>query len=64
MVFFLFILKIVYCVYSLESPQRGDSNENTQHTFMLKKTEKISLLNLLTWRYNQPSLARTTPVSN
>ena len=36
---------------------------NTQHTFMLKKLEKISLLSLLTWRYNQPSLARTTPVS-
>ena len=23
---------IVYCVYSLESPYRGDSNEYTQHT--------------------------------
>ena len=23
----------VYCVYSLESPHRGDSNECTQHTF-------------------------------
>ena len=26
----------------------GDSNENTQYTFMLKKIEKISLLCLLT----------------
>ena len=26
---FFFILKIVYCVYSLESPWWGDSNENT-----------------------------------
>ena len=25
---------MVYCVYSLESPQRGDSNEYTQYTFM------------------------------
>ena len=32
---------MVYCVYSLESPQWGDSNENTQHTFMSKKIEKI-----------------------
>ena len=34
-IFFFFILKMVYCVFSLESPQWGDSNENTQHTFML-----------------------------
>ena len=34
---FFHILKIVCCVYSLESPHRGDSNENTQHAFMLKK---------------------------
>ena len=29
---FLFYREIVCCVYSLESPHRGDSNENTQHT--------------------------------
>ena len=29
---FLFYREIVCCVYSLESPQRGDSNEYTQHT--------------------------------
>ena len=34
---------MIYCVYSLESPQCGDSNENTQYTFMFKKIEKISL---------------------
>ena len=35
----MFILKMVYCVFSLESPRLGDSSENTQHTctFMLKK---------------------------
>ena len=33
---------IVCCVYSLESPQRGDSNEYTQHTIIVKKIEKIS----------------------
>ena len=47
---------MVYCVHSLESPRWGDSNENTQHTFF--KIEKLFLLCHLTWRYNQPSLAR------
>ena len=40
-VVFLFHIKMVYCVYSLESPHRGDSNESTQYTFMLKKIKKI-----------------------
>ena len=60
---FVFILKLVYCVYSLESPQWVDSNENTQNTFMLKKIEKISLLHPLTWRYDLHPLAQTIPVS-
>ena len=29
---FLFYHEIVCYVYSLESPHRGDSNDNTQHT--------------------------------
>ena len=37
---------------------------NTQHTFMLKRLDKIFLLCLLTWRFDYPLLARTTPVSN
>ena len=32
---------------------------NTQPTFMLKKIEKISIINLQTWRCNQPLLSRT-----
>ena len=28
------------CVYSLESPHRGDSNAYTQHTIIIKKIEK------------------------
>ena len=56
-VIFFFISKMIYCAYSLESPRWGDSNENTQHTFMFKKIEKLSLLGRLTWRYNQPSFA-------
>ena len=39
-------------MYSLESPLLGDSNEKTQHTFMLKKIEKIFLLCLLAWCYD------------
>ena len=51
-------------MYLLEPPRWGNSNENTQYTFILKKVEKISLLCLLTWRYDLHSLARNTPVSN
>ena len=54
---------MVCCVYSLESPRWGDSNQNTRHTLILKEIGKIFLLCLLTWRCNQPSRARTTPVS-
>ena len=32
---------MVYCVYSLQSLRWGDdSNENTQHTFMLKENRE------------------------
>ena len=34
-IFFLFYHVIVCCVYSLESPHRGDSNEYTQHTIIV-----------------------------
>ena len=33
--FFLLYHEIVCCVYSLESPHRGDSNEYTQHTIIV-----------------------------
>ena len=48
-------MKLVYCVYSLELPQWGDSIENTQFTFMLKKIVQISIFCLLTWRYDEHS---------
>ena len=38
--FFLFYHGIVCCVYSLELPHWGDSNEYTQHTIIGKKIEK------------------------
>ena len=41
---FFFILKTVYFVFSLESPQWGDSNENTQHTLMLKRIKEILII--------------------
>ena len=37
---FHFYNDIVCCVYSLESPHRGDSNECTQHTIIVQKMEK------------------------
>ena len=40
---FFFIMK-VYCVFSLESPQRGDSNEYTQYTIFQYKKENIPKL--------------------
>ena len=55
---------MVNCVYALESPRWGDSNGNTQYTFMSKKIDKLSLLCLMTWLYIKPTMARTTPVSN
>ena len=33
--FFLFYHGIVCCVYSLEWPYQGDSNEYTQHTIIV-----------------------------
>ena len=40
---FVFYHEIVCCVYSLESPRRGDSNEYTQHTIIVLKIENIAL---------------------
>ena len=43
---FLFYREIVCCVYSLESPHRGDSNEYTQHTtynYCVENRKKKSL---------------------
>ena len=41
-IFLIFFNMKVYCVFSLESPRRGDSNENTQHTIFNRK-KKIFL---------------------
>ena len=50
--FSYFIMKFfVCCVYSLESPHRGDSNEYTQHTTIVKEIKKS-----LNYRYLLPDL--------
>ena len=51
--FFFFYYEIVCCVYSLESPHWGDSNEYTQHTIIVWKSANISL----NYRYLLPYLA-------
>ena len=38
-IFSIFLDMKVYCVFSLESPQRGDSNEFTQYTISQYKNE-------------------------
>ena len=60
---FLFYYEIVCCVYSLESPRWGDSNEYTQHTIILLKISinyRHFLPDLLPWLkllgLNYPSL--------
>ena len=37
---FLFLLKNIYCVYSLEPPRQGGSNEYPQSLFFEQKFEK------------------------
>ena len=44
--FFLFYHAIVCCVYSLESPHRGDSNEYTQHTIIVENRKDFPKLSL------------------
>ena len=38
------MLKMVYCVNSFKSPQRGESSENTQHAFKLQKIKEILIM--------------------
>ena len=41
--FSIFFHMKVYCMFSLESPHRGDSNEYTQYTFFNITNMKITL---------------------
>ena len=50
---FLFYHEKVYCVYSLALPHQGNCNEYTQHTIILKKTEKTALI----YTHSLPDLA-------
>ena len=40
-IFSIFFNMKVCCVFLLESPHRGDSNENTQYTIFNIKKEKL-----------------------
>ena len=40
-IFSTFLKTNVYCVFSLESPHRGDSNEYTHHTIISIKSRRI-----------------------
>ena len=44
--FFLFYHEIVCCVYSLELPHQGNSNEYTKHTIIVMEIKKIPKLSL------------------
>ena len=55
-VFSIFFNMKVYCVFSLESPQRGDSNEYTQYTISQYKKEIIP--NLQVWNLFQGASER------
>ena len=54
-------------MYSLESPQRGDSNEYTQHTIIVQKLENITKLSpFASWpgvminpQWLEPPISRT-----
>ena len=44
-IFFTFFNMKVYCVFSLESPHRGDSNDYTQYTiFNIKRKVDLNYL--------------------
>ena len=38
-IFFIFLHMMVYCVFSLESPHRGNSNVYTQYAIFYNKKE-------------------------
>ena len=43
--FFIFFKMNVCCVFSLESPHRGDSNEYTQHTIInINRKKSLEIL--------------------
>ena len=50
--FSIFFIMKVYYVFSLESPQRGDSNEYTRYTiFNMNKKNTLITLNLQLWDF-------------
>ena len=43
-IFLIFSHMMVYCVFSLESPHRGDSNEYTQHIIINIKSKSSEII--------------------
>ena len=51
-IFSIFFNMKVFCVFSLESPHRGDSNKYTQYTiFNIKKKLTLNCHNLQLWDF-------------
>ena len=49
-IFSIFFNMMVYCVFSLESPHRGDSNEYIQYTiFNIKKKNHFKLSHIFSY---------------
>ena len=58
-IFLIFFNMKVYCVFSVESPHRGDSNENTQHTIFNRKSKPPQIIpNLQLWNFFQRTQKR------
>ena len=53
-IFSIFCNMNVCCVFSLESPHRGDSNEYKQHTFLIKQEKSpLITLSLSLWDFSK-----------
>ena len=50
-IFPIFFTMKVYCVFTLESPQLGDSNEHTQYTIFDMKKEHHTVPILQLWNF-------------
>ena len=64
-IFSIFFNMKVCCVFTLESPHRGDSNEYTHHTiFNIKKKLTLIYPNLQLWVFCAMGLKNETDMAN
>ena len=60
-IFSIFINMKVFCVFSLESPHRGDSNEYTQYTiFNVENKITLKLSKICSYAFFVPRDSRTS----